>query len=108
MNTLRRGGTFLHHEDYIEGIAQVQAKKKSHLNYYAWSTLIEVFLLFSKKFSNNLSANQTISLEVIKDIKKWMNNLNKCWDQFLSAASLSFLSLLPSFLWLFHSCLSDL
>ena len=37
MNALRRGGTFLVHEDYVEGIAQVQAKKKSHLNYYAWS-----------------------------------------------------------------------
>lgn len=36
MNALRRGATFLHHEDYVEGIAQVQAKKKSHLNYYAW------------------------------------------------------------------------
>ena len=35
MNALRRGGTYLHHEDYVEGIAQVQAKKKSHLNYYA-------------------------------------------------------------------------
>ena len=35
MNALRRGGTYLHHEDYVEGIMQVQAKKKSHLNYYA-------------------------------------------------------------------------
>jgi len=25
----------LEHEDYVEGIMQVQAKKKSHLNYYA-------------------------------------------------------------------------
>lgn len=35
MNALRRGGTFLEHEDYVEGIMQVQAKKKSTLNYYA-------------------------------------------------------------------------
>ncbi len=35
MNALRRGGTCLEHEDYVEGIMQVQAKKKSHLNYYA-------------------------------------------------------------------------
>ena len=35
MNALRRGGTYLEHEDYVEGIMQVQAKKKSHLNYYA-------------------------------------------------------------------------
>ena len=35
MNALRRGGPFLEHEDYVEGIMQVQAKKKSHLNYYA-------------------------------------------------------------------------
>lgn len=35
MQALRRGGTYLVHEDYVEGIAQVQAKKKSTLNYYA-------------------------------------------------------------------------
>jgi 26S proteasome regulatory subunit T5 len=35
MGALRRGGTFLTHEDYIEGIHTVQAKKKSNLNYYA-------------------------------------------------------------------------
>jgi 26S proteasome regulatory subunit T5 len=35
MQALRRGGTFLVHEDYVEGIAQVQSKKKSTLNYYA-------------------------------------------------------------------------
>lgn len=35
MQALRRGGTFLNHEDYVEGISQVQAKKKSTLNYYA-------------------------------------------------------------------------
>lgn len=36
MIALNRGGTFLIHEDFIEGIAVVQAKKKSSLNYYAW------------------------------------------------------------------------
>jgi 26S proteasome regulatory subunit T5 len=35
MNALRRGGDFLTHEDYVEGISQVQAKKKTNLNYYA-------------------------------------------------------------------------
>ena len=35
MCALRRGGTCLEHEDYVEGISQVQAKKKSNLNYYA-------------------------------------------------------------------------
>lgn len=35
MNALRRGGDSLTHEDYIEGINQVQAKKKTNLNYYA-------------------------------------------------------------------------
>lgn len=29
MQALRRGGTFLVHEDYVEGIAQVQADRKS-------------------------------------------------------------------------------
>lgn len=36
MIALNRGGTFLIHEDFVEGIAVVQAKKKSSLNYYAW------------------------------------------------------------------------
>jgi 26S proteasome regulatory subunit T5 len=35
MSALRRGGTFLTHEDYIDGISEVQAKKKTNLNYYA-------------------------------------------------------------------------
>jgi len=35
MVALRRNGTFLTHEDFLEGISVVQAKKKSHLNYYA-------------------------------------------------------------------------
>jgi len=34
MEALRRGGTELMHEDYIAGIATVQAKKKAALNYY--------------------------------------------------------------------------
>ncbi|KAF8820065.1 26S proteasome regulatory subunit, S6a family AAA ATpase [Cardiosporidium cionae] len=34
MVALRHGGTELQHEDYVEGIAAVQAKKKSLLNYY--------------------------------------------------------------------------
>jgi len=34
MLALRRGGTELVHQDFVEGIAQVQAKKKSSLNYY--------------------------------------------------------------------------
>ncbi len=35
MEALRRGATMLTHEDYMTGIQQVQAKKKSTLNYYA-------------------------------------------------------------------------
>jgi len=35
MNALRRTATELAHEDFTEGIAQVQAKKKSSLQYYA-------------------------------------------------------------------------
>lgn len=35
MLTLKREGERIGHEDYVEGIAQVQAKKKSSLNYYA-------------------------------------------------------------------------
>ena len=35
MCALRRGGTQVRHEDFIEGINVVQAKKKTSLNYYA-------------------------------------------------------------------------
>merc|ERR1711976_276079 len=35
MLALRRGGEELNHEDYMEGILEVQAKKKTNLNYYA-------------------------------------------------------------------------
>mgnify|MGYP000211461566 CR=1 FL=1 len=35
MLALKRGATQIGHEDYVEGIAQVQAKKKANLNYYA-------------------------------------------------------------------------
>lgn len=35
MSALRKGVAFITHEDFIEGIAQVQAKKKTSLNYYA-------------------------------------------------------------------------
>jgi 26S proteasome regulatory subunit T5 len=35
MIALRRDAKQLQHEDFMEGIAQVQAKKKSSLNYYA-------------------------------------------------------------------------
>ena len=34
MLALKRGGETIEHEDYVEGLAQVQAKKKSNLNYY--------------------------------------------------------------------------
>ncbi|CBZ55613.1 hypothetical protein NCLIV_060380 [Neospora caninum Liverpool] len=34
MVALRRGATELCHEDFVEGVAQVQAKKKSSLNYF--------------------------------------------------------------------------
>lgn len=35
MCALRRGGTELRHEDFVDGISAVQAKKKATLNYYA-------------------------------------------------------------------------
>lgn len=35
MCSLRRGGTQVRHEDFVEGISAVQAKKKTSLNYYA-------------------------------------------------------------------------
>lgn len=35
MHALRRNATMITHEDYVDGIATVQAKKKTSLNYYA-------------------------------------------------------------------------
>lgn len=35
MSALRRGASFLTHEDFLEGIAQVQSKKKNELDYLA-------------------------------------------------------------------------
>lgn len=35
MLALRRDAQEIQHEDFIEGIAQVQSKKKTSLNYYA-------------------------------------------------------------------------
>jgi 26S proteasome regulatory subunit T5 len=35
MIALRRGATLIKHEDYVEGIQEVQMKKKQALNYYA-------------------------------------------------------------------------
>ena len=35
MLALRRDGTEVSHEDFVEGIVAVQAKKKTSLNYYA-------------------------------------------------------------------------
>ena len=35
MCSLRRSGTQVRHEDFVDGIAAVQAKKKTSLNYYA-------------------------------------------------------------------------
>jgi 26S proteasome regulatory subunit T5 len=32
---LRRDGTEIQHEDFMEGIGQVQSKKKADLSYYA-------------------------------------------------------------------------
>jgi 26S proteasome regulatory subunit T5 len=35
MIALRRGATELQHEDYMDAIIEVQAKKKANLQYYA-------------------------------------------------------------------------
>jgi len=35
MCALRRGASFLNHEDYVDGIAAVDAKKKEKLEYFA-------------------------------------------------------------------------
>jgi 26S proteasome regulatory subunit T5 len=34
MLAMRRDATTVNHEDFVEGVAQVQAKKKGNLQYY--------------------------------------------------------------------------
>ena len=36
MIALRREATIVTHEDFMDAILEVQAKKKQNLNYYAW------------------------------------------------------------------------
>ena len=46
MCALRRGGTKVRHEDFVEGINVVQAKKKTSLNYYAWNLMDHKNIIF--------------------------------------------------------------
>lgn len=50
MCALRRGASFLNHEDYVDGIAAVEAKKKEKLDYFAWFIMyikqcLEIFIV---------------------------------------------------------------
>ena len=68
MLALRRGGTELAHEDFAEGVSQVQAKKKSTLNYYGASPLFpsvlglialtDGFLLFSMRVRVHIAGHE--------------------------------------------------
>lgn len=44
MIALRREATEVIHEDYMDGIMEVNAKKKANLMYYAWREKCAVFL----------------------------------------------------------------
>lgn len=43
MIALRREATEVIHEDYMDGIMEVNAKKKANLMYYAWRKKCAVF-----------------------------------------------------------------
>lgn len=43
MIALRREATEVIHEDYMDGIMEVNAKKKANLMYYAWRGKCAVF-----------------------------------------------------------------
>ena len=43
MIALRRGAIEVQHEDFMDAILEVQAKKKMNLNYYAWSNQDRLF-----------------------------------------------------------------
>ena len=60
MIALRREATVVTHEDFMDGILEVQAKKKQNLNYYAWSKS-SVFIIFVLEYfcsHENLSYNK--------------------------------------------------
>ena len=44
MIALRRGAIEVQHEDFMDAILEVQAKKKTNLNYYAWYNQIVSFV----------------------------------------------------------------
>ncbi|XP_026072612.1 uncharacterized protein LOC113052371 [Carassius auratus] len=46
MIALRRGATELNHEDYMEGILEVQAKKKANLQYYAYGVFDSILTIY--------------------------------------------------------------
>lgn len=46
MIALRREATEVIHEDYMDGIMEVNAKKKANLMYYAWR---KIFLVNKQK-----------------------------------------------------------
>lgn len=56
MIALRREATMVTHEDFMDAIVEVQAKKKANLNYYAWINRPFFFVtrsqLFWKRFQN--------------------------------------------------------
>lgn len=74
MIALRRGATELNHEDYMEGILEVQAKKKANLQYYAWGhylclcTCVWESLITIKSCWENTSYDFWLS---------WVNKINK-------------------------------
>ena len=47
MIALRREATLVTHEDFMDAILEVQAKKKQNLNYYAWD-VVSLCRLFGK------------------------------------------------------------
>lgn len=62
MIALRHGATELTHEDYMEGILEVQAKKKANLQYYAWYLKLDTKAWVERLKSKQLELNCFILL----------------------------------------------
>lgn len=82
MIALRRGAVEVQHEDFMDAILEVQAKKKTNLNYYAWySQVLFCFLSIVKsilRFHCSL-----FFFNVTKKINKYIRDssfsINKTW-----------------------------
>lgn len=64
MIALRRQATTVTHEDFMDAIMEVQAKKKANLNYYAWgaSAAKDIYHIF---FNSHPGVYQVLKFKIV-------------------------------------------